>query len=165
MKTMRALFLVLFVFFVVSAAGAAGDLPAKVIRVIDGDTVEARLADTGIIERIRIIGLDTPELHHPRKPVEYYAQEAKERAELLLLGKSIKLRLDETNTVKGHRGRYRRLLAHVIFSQGAYFAESMILEGYAHAYLKYPFDPALMERFRDAEKQARQSGRGLWKQR
>ena len=71
--------------------------------------------------------------------------------------------MDQANAATGHRDRYRRLLAHVVLPDGRMFAEVMIQEGYGHALTRYPFDPALMERYRQAEKEAREKQRGLWK--
>ncbi len=138
------------------------DLVATVTKVVDGDTVHVRIKSTGIKEKVRIIGLDTPELHHPRKPVQYFAKEAKVQAEKLLKDKTITLRLDQVNVAKGHRDRYGRLLAHVILSDGTSFAERMIRDGFGHAYVKYPFDPQFMERYRRAEREARKSNKGFW---
>ena len=158
---------ILAVFFSVALASdqpaTHSDLIATVTKVVDGDTIHVRIKSTGIKEKVRIIGLDTPELHHPRKPVQYFAKEAKVQAEKLLKDKTITLRLDQVNVAKGHRDRYGRLLAHVILPDGTYFAERMIRDGFAHAYVKYPFDQQLMERYRRAEREAREAKRGLWK--
>ena len=158
---------ILAVFFSVALASdqpaTPSDLIATVTKVVDGDTIHVRIKSTGIKEKVRIIGLDTPELHHPRKPVQYFAKEAKVQAEKLLKDKTITLRLDQVNVAKGHRDRYGRLLAHVILPDGTYFAERMIRDGFAHAYVKYPFDQQLMERYRRAEREAREAKRGLWK--
>ncbi len=140
----------------------ASEIPCDVVRVVDGDTIKVRL--DGKVETVRIIGLDTPETKHPKKPVEYFGKEATAKAKELLSGKTVTLRMDQTNAAKKHRDRYGRLLAHVVLPDGRMFAEVMIREGYAHAYTKYPFDSELMERYRKAERKAREANRGLWKQ-
>jgi len=162
MKKRVTLTIIISLLLLTAAVSPADDLTADVVKVVDGDTVHVKIKSTGIKEKVRIIGLDTPELHHPRKPVQYFAREAKIQAEKLLKGKTITLKLDQTNAAKGHRDRYGRLLAHVILPDGTYFAERMIRDGFAHAYVKYPYDPQLMERYRQAEREARKAKRGLW---
>ena len=162
MKKRVTLTIIMSLLLFAAAVSSADDLTANVVKVVDGDTVHVKIKSTGIKEKVRIIGLDTPELHHPRKPVQYFAREAKVQAEKLLKGKTITLKLDQTNAAKGHRDRYGRLLAHIILPDGAYFAERMIRDGFAHAYVKYPYDPQLMERYRQAEREARKAKRGLW---
>lgn len=151
MKKRVTLTIIMSLLLLAAAVSPADDLAADVVKVVDGDTVHVKIKSTGIKEKVRIIGLDTPELHHPRKPVQYFAREAKVQAEKLLKGKTIALKFDQANAAKGHRDRYGRLLAHVILPDGKYFAERMILDGFAHAYVKYPYDPQLMERYRHAE--------------
>lgn len=140
------------------------EIIGRVVRVIDGDTFVVRLQQSGIEERVRVIGLDTPETKHPRKPVEYYGREASTQAKKLLDRQTIILRLDQANAHLGHRDRYQRLLAHPRLPDGAWFAERMIGEGYGHALTRYPFDAALQERYRAAERTAREAGLGLWSQ-
>ena len=49
----------------------AADQPYRVVQVLDGDTIVVRRAG-GVDETIRLLGVDTPETHHPRKPVQCY---------------------------------------------------------------------------------------------
>jgi micrococcal nuclease len=80
---------------------------ATVVTVIDGDTLDVRIA--GRRERVRLIGIDTPETVHPTKPVECFGPEASARAaELLPVGSVVLLRRDVEA-----RDRYDRLLAYV----------------------------------------------------
>ena len=60
------------------------------MRVIDGDTVNVQL-DGGTIERIRLIGIDTPEVADPRKPVQCFGREASAHAHELLDGQTVAL--------------------------------------------------------------------------
>ena len=133
---------------------------AEVTRIIDGDTFEVRI--DGQVEKIRIIGLDTPELHHPKKPVQYFAKEAKQHATELLQGQTVELRFDDANKAKNHRGYYGRLLCHVVLKDGQNFALEMIRDGYGHALTRYPFDSDMMDAYRKAEREAREQKRGLW---
>jgi micrococcal nuclease len=122
------------------------------VRVVDGDTI---VLDGG--ERVRLIGVDTPELHHPAKPVQYFAHEAKERTVALAQGRRVGLEYDHQR-----RDRYGRTLAYVFLPDGTLLNLRLIEEGYGFAYTKYPFRPDYMARFRNAERVARTQSHGLW---
>ena len=122
------------------------------VRVVDGDTI---VLDHG--ERVRLIGVDTPELHHPVKPVQYFAREARDRARELVAGRRVWLEYDQTR-----RDRYGRTLAYVFLADGTMLNLRLIEEGYGFAYTKYPFRADYMGRFRAAEGRARVGVRGLW---
>ncbi|MDP8223795.1 MAG: thermonuclease family protein [Candidatus Lernaella stagnicola] len=157
----RLFFLVGLLVFLTAASGFAAEYNVTYTRVVDGDTFVVQ-HENGAIDKVRIIGLDTPELHHPRKPVEFFAKEAKEKAVSLVLNKKLVLRTDPTNAARNHRGRYGRLLVNVYLPGNRDFALVMIREGYAHAYVKYPFTAERMNRYRQAERKARREERGLW---
>ncbi len=122
-------------------------------RVIDGDTF---VLENG--EKVRLIGVDTPETVHPSKPVEYYGREASDFATALLEGKNARLEYDQQRIDK-----YGRTLAY-IWVGNLFVNAELIKQGYAHAYMKYPFMQERMEYFRLLEKEARENGRGLWGQ-
>ena len=122
-----------------------------VVRVIDGDTV---VLETG--DRVRLIGVDTPETVHPSKPVEHYGKEASAYTKGLLEGKTVRLEYDQQT-----RDRYGRILAYV-FRDSLFINAELIKQGYAHAYTRYPFKQEYMDLFRSLEQKARESGRGLW---
>lgn len=149
--------LALAVLCVVALARAATEKPeltsATVIvrRVVDGDT--AVLADG---ERVRYIGLDTPELHHPRKPVEYYAREAAEFNRKLVEGKSVRLEFDVQR-----RDRYGRLLAYLFLDDGTFVNGELLRQGYAQL-LTIPPNVKYTARFVELQREARQAKRGLW---
>jgi micrococcal nuclease len=147
---MNKISIILFFIFLALPV-AAGDLSATVTHVVDGDTIHVRLAESGIDENVRIIGMDSPEMGKRDRKPESGAIEATARARELLDGKKIFLRLDPANIGIGHRDRYRRLLAHVILPDGSFFAETMIAEGHAKALLHFAFDPELMKRYQKAE--------------
>ena len=140
-------------------AVVAGPWEGTVNRVVDGDTIVVDVG--GLWETVRIIGIDTPEIVDPRKPVEAFAKEASDYTKLTLTGKAVKLVADPGNSHIGHRDRYGRMLAYV-WAGESFFNEKIIRDGYAHAYTKYPFRQDYMELFRAAEKEAREAGRGLW---
>jgi len=96
----------------------------------------------------------------PRKPVEYFGEEASRFTASLLKSQKVHL---EIQTIPTSRDRYGRLLAFVFRQNDNLLVNKEIIRhGYGHAYVKYPFDPARMEEFRAAEREARESKRGLW---
>ena len=79
---------------------------ATCIRAVDGDTIIVNIA--GQKERVRLIGVDTPETKHPRKPVQRYGKEAYNFTWRMAEGKKVRLEFDQNQ-----RDRYKRLLAYV----------------------------------------------------
>jgi micrococcal nuclease len=140
----------LALFFFAASGSIAGDI-FLVTRAVDGDTIV--LADK---ERVRLIGVDTPELHHPRKPVQYYAEEAYRFTQRIVEGKKVRLEYDWQR-----RDRYGRLLAYVYLPDGTFLNAELIRQGYGHAYTKFPFK--YLDEFRRLEREARKTGKGLWR--
>ena len=133
--------------------------PARVERIVDGDTIVVSFdpaTGLGTRENIRLIGVDTPETVDPRKPVQYYGAEASRFVTDSILGKTVHLAFEPTL-----RDYFGRLLAYAFLEDGTCFNMAIIAEGYGFAYTKYPF--LFMDDFRTAERQARESKRGLWK--
>ncbi|HEY7070827.1 MAG TPA: thermonuclease family protein [Acidimicrobiales bacterium] len=129
---------------------------ATVVRVVDGDTIVARLGTH--TETIRLIGIDTPESVAPHRAVECYGHEASTRL-TSLLPPGTPLRL--TRDVEA-RDRYHRLLAYVERAQDGLFVNlDQVDAGYAAS---FPFPPNVAHRtqFEDAERRARVAGLGLW---
>lgn len=118
-------------------------------RVIDGDTFE-----TADELRVRLIGVDTPEVHGKSEP---YGQEASAFSKEQLTGRKIWMFRDVSDT-----DRYGRLLRYV-FLQGdnMMFNERLVTEGFAQPYT-YPPDVLFAEQFVDAGKKARADNKGLW---
>jgi micrococcal nuclease len=125
----------------------------SVTRVIDGDTIEVMYH--GVPTRVRYIGVDTPETVHPSKPVECFGVEASAKNKALVLGQEIRLERDISDT-----DRYGRLLRYV-YVDDVFVNHVLVAEGYAHA-RSYPPDVAFSDIFRQAEREAREAGRGLW---
>ena len=119
-------------------------------RVIDGDTLEL---STG--ERVRLIGVDTPETKDPRKPVQYFGQEATAFTRRMVEGKRVRLEYDQER-----RDKYGRTLAYVYLEDGTFLNAEIIRQGYGFAYTRFPFK--YLEEFRKLEGEAREAGRGLW---
>jgi len=139
-----------------ASAATASDL-VRCVEVVDGDTLKVELG--GTIERVRLIGVDTPETVHPQKPVEYFGKEASEFTRRLTEGQLVRLERDPSNA---DRDRYGRLLRYVYLEDGRLLNAEIIAEGYGFAYVKFPFER--MEEFRELEREAREKGRGLWDQ-
>lgn len=130
---------------------------ATVVRVVDGDTIRVRLDGDGE-ERVRLIGIDTPETKDPRRPVQCYGREAAARTvSLLPPGTRVRLERDVEP-----RDRYGRLLAYVYrASDGLFVNLALVREGYALV-LTIPPNVAHAEEFVAAARGAREAGRGLW---
>lgn len=122
----------------------------KVVRVIDGDTIEIEGG-----QRVRYIGIDTPETVDPRKPVQCFGKEASDKNKELVAGKEVKLEKDVSETDK-----YGRLLRYVYV--GNIFANDyLVRQGYAHA-SSYPPDVKYQDQFTQAQTEARVNHSGLW---
>jgi micrococcal nuclease len=139
----------------VLAADVAGAEQAKVARVVDGDTLVVQIGAR--TEKVRLIGVDTPESVDKHRPVEAYGKEASAFTRRLAEGKSVRLE-GEVGTLD--RDKYGRLLRYVLLPDGMLLNAEIIRQGYGHAYLRYPF--AKMEEFRALEREARDRGLGLW---
>ena len=123
----------------------------KVKRAIDGDTI---LLTNG--ERVRLIGVDTPEMKHPQKPVERFGKEAYLFTKKMVEGKEVRLKYDWPR-----KDKYDRLLAYVYLLNGTFLNAEIIKQGYGFAYTKYPFK--YIEEFRQYERDASENKRGLWR--
>ncbi len=123
---------------------------AKVSRVVDGDTIEL---DNG--QKVRYIGIDTPETVDPRKPVQCFGKEASKKNKELVEGKTVRLEKDVSD-----KDKYGRLLRYVYV--GDLFVNlELVKQGFAHSYT-YPPDVKYQEEILAAEQEAREASRGLW---
>jgi micrococcal nuclease len=127
------------------------------VRVVDGDTI---LLDGD--ERVRLIGVDTPELHRPNTPVQFYAREASAFTRRLVEHRRVRLEFDRTHPSDGYprRDKYGRTLAYVYLGDGTFVNLEIVRRGYGFAYTRFPF--RYLDEFRAAERAARESGAGLW---
>ncbi len=142
----------------VLAAAASGDAPAlqkgRVEWVSDGDTITVRIGETK--EKVRMVGIDTPELDDANPWWRALAERARDHARSRLLGRTVVL---EPDAIGADRDKYGRLLRYVILD-GEDVNEEMIREGYARAYTRFAFGRAT--RYREAEKAARAAKIGRW---
>lgn len=122
-----------------------------VTKVIDGDTIEIEGH-----RKVRYIGIDTPELHHPKKSVQCFGKEAQIMNSTLVEGKEVRLDKDVSNT-----DRYGRLLRYV-YNGDLMINDYLVRQGYARA-ATFPPDVKYAAKFRQAEQEARENSRGLWK--
>lgn len=130
---------------------------ATVIVVIDGDTVDLRLSG-GDRERVRLIGIDTPETKRPDTPVECFGKEAASAlASLLPKGTEVTIERDVEL-----RDRFGRLLGYLYRADDGLFVNfEMVRTGFAVA-LTFPPNVTYADEFREASAAARDSGTGLW---
>lgn len=125
--------------------------PVRVQRVVDGDTFVAGG------ERVRLLGINTPESVDPRRPVERYGKEAAAFTRRLLTGRSVLLRPGTQP-----RDRYGRLLAWVwLAGDGRFVNGELVRLGYAQVYT-FPDNPEHADLLLICEREARAAGRGLW---
>ncbi|MDF2681854.1 MAG: nuclease [Brevibacillus sp.] len=128
-----------------------GEMEATVQRVVDGDTVEL---STG--EKVRLIGVDTPETVKPNHPVEPYGKQASDFSKQLLTGQKVTLKFDVEPYDK-----YKRLLAYMYLQDGTFVNEKLVRDGYARI-MTIPPNVAYSDLFLEAEREARENNRGLW---
>ena len=137
-----------------ASVASAESLEGLVVRVVDGDTIQVRVADR--LEKVRYIGVNTPEVHHPRKGEEPGGREAAEVNRRLIEGKTVRLELDVQE-----RDRYGRLLAYVWVGDVMVNAELVRL-GYAQV-MTVPPNVRYQQLFLKLQREAREAGRGLWR--
>ena len=132
--------------------GVDHDATATVTRVVDGDTVDISPSVEGL-SRIRLIGMDTPEVYRGTQP---YGPEASDFAKQALEGQEVVLELDVRKV-----DPFGRLLAYVYLPGGEMFNETLLTEGYAQV-ATYPPNVKYVDRFLQAQREARAASRGLW---
>lgn len=137
----------------------------KITKVVDGDTVYARFKD-GQEEKVRLIGIDAPEINHPHKGLEPFGHEAEVYAREALHGATAWLEFD-----LGERDQYGRLLAYLWLSAPAEVNEKsireqmfnaiMLTEGYA---VQVTFEPNVKyyDYFSAFAAEAKNKKKGLW---
>jgi len=133
----------------------ARELRGRVVRITDGDTIRVALA--GGVERVRYIGIDTPEEVRPDTPVQCYARRAAAENARLVAGREVRLVLDVE-----HRDRFGRLLAYVYRDgDGLFVNAELVRSGFART-LTIPPNVRYAARFAALARQARRASRGLW---
>ena len=138
----------------VAGSASAAPIDGIVVRVVDGDTIDVQLADR--VEKVRYIGVNTPEIHHPIKGEEPGGREAAEVNRRLVAGRHVRLELDVRT-----RDRYGRLLAYVWLGDTMVNAE-LVRRGYAQV-MTVPPNVRYQDLFLKLQREARDAGRGLWR--
>jgi len=171
----RLLPLVLAVFIIFTLSGCifypekvAEDLVltrVRVTRIVDGDTVYVRFS-SGLEEKVRLIGVDAPEINHPTKGEEHFGVESAEYAYNLLDNIVAWVEFDE-----GERDQYGRMLAYLWLEKPEAASETeirkkmfnarLLLDGYARQVIFQP-NVKYVEYFSAFVNEARRNKRGLW---
>jgi micrococcal nuclease len=132
----------------------ADAVTVRVERVVDGDTFIAAVA--GRSERVRLIGVDTPETVDPNRPVQPYGEQASDFAKQMLGGRTVRLVGDVEP-----RDKFGRVLAYVWLPDGTFWNALLAAEGYAQL-ITIPPDVTYASLFRRLVEEARSANRGLW---
>jgi micrococcal nuclease len=133
---------------------AASAPRVRVLEAIDGDTIRVELPD-GRPDTVRLLGIDTPETHHPTKGVECFGPEAAAYTARRLTGEVVQLEFDVER-----RDLYGRRLAYVIV-EGHRFDDELLRRGFARLLVIDPNRAHARDLLR-AELAARHARRGLW---
>ncbi|MDB5186168.1 MAG: hypothetical protein JWL85_691 [Candidatus Saccharibacteria bacterium] len=127
----------------------------RVTQFADGDTITVDM--NGKEEKIRMIGVDTPETHDPRKAVQCFGQAASDFTKQLIGSNTVRLEADDLSS---NRDRYDRLLRYVYLPDGRLVQAEIIKQGYGFAYTSFPFTKS--DEFKSYEQAAKSSNLGLW---
>ena len=136
-------------------APPVSSIKARVVRVIDGDTIEVSIS--GTIYKVRYIGIDTPELDDERPEFCALAQEATRYNRQLVEGENVRLEKDVSETDK-----YGRLLRYV-YVENTFVNAELVRQGLAWAKTYEP-DTKYQGTLEEAEAEARQDKIGIWQE-
>jgi len=129
----------------------------KVTRVIDGDTIEL---ETG--QKVRYIGINTPETVDPRKTTECFGLESSQKNKELVEGKTVRLEKDVSETDKyGRLLRYVYLMPGNVGSDQIFVNDYLVRQGFAYE-STYPPDVKYQNQFTSAQQEAMSKNIGLW---
>jgi len=123
---------------------------SRVVYIYDGDTVKLANGD-----KVRYLGIDTPEMNYKNPPAEHFAKAAKEFNESLVAGKVVRLQFDAQR-----RDKYNRLLAHV-YVDDIHVNARMVEEGYAKV-LVIPPNTKYADQFLKLQLMAKSEEKGIW---
>lgn len=151
--------------FLAQKAGGASGITRTIARnqpglyavnkFVDGDTIAVDM--NGRVEKVRFIGVDTPETHKPNTPVQCYGPAAAAFTKAAIGNGRVRLVSDSLST---DRDRYGRLLRYVYLPDGTNLDELLIRNGYGFYYPYFPFSKSA--RFDAAERAAMAAHQGLW---
>ncbi|QQE11168.1 thermonuclease family protein [Planctomycetota bacterium] len=140
---------------------------AYVTKIIDGDTIIVTIPDlydelgNPLQERIRLWGLDTPEIQRTRadqiiRKAEPYSGQATQLTRQLSEGKTIQLKLQKSRL----RGQFGRLLAYIILPDGSDLGEHLLISGFAAVELRWHHQK--LQRYQLLEQSAKRGQVGMW---
>jgi len=146
----------------------------KLLYIVDGDTIAVFYY--GHKEKVRLLGIDTPESKANRRAHYQAKRYHKDLNTIVKLGKAAKTHLrellsgythvclvyDQNNAYSGHRDRYGRLLAYVYTPDGKFINKLMLEDGYAYLLTQYPLEPRYERILRQAFRYAVENEKGLW---
>ena len=131
----------------------------KVIKIYDGDTIT--ISDGTHEIRVRLIGIDTPEMNEKNPILRNLANQAKDYLSSLILNQFIYLQLDHFNEKSMHLDKFGRLLAYVYrFSDNLFVNAQMMRMGFSQEYERYAFEQ--LHYFRKLAAQAKAEKLGIW---
>ena len=145
----------LLILLPIPVSSQADSATVQVVRIIRGDTIEVCCV-FGDRVKVRYIGVDTPETHHPMRGVEPYGMEAAEANRKLVDGKTVRLEFDVQQFDK-----YGRTLAYVYLEDGTFVNAWLVEHGYAMV-MTVPPNVKYQDLFLRLQREAREAGRGLW---
>ena len=134
------------------------DRLARVTKIVDGDTIDVAIPDGNrSTTRIRLWGVDTPEVAGPYTEQMYFGPQASTFTRTMMLGQQARIELSPLRT----RDKYDRLLAYVYHADtGEMLNEALLRTG--HAYADTRFDHEHKNEFARLERRAREHKVGLW---
>jgi micrococcal nuclease len=128
----------------------------RVSSVHDADTLTVRLSSG--VEKVRLIGIDSPELEDERPEYRTFGFAARDYARSRVDGATVTLAVDSKQS---NRDKYGRLLRYVILGDGTNLNEELVRKGYAKVYERFSFD--MKSEFKKAEAEAKRESLGLWR--
>ena len=154
LRARRAASLALLLVAFCASFASADALVGTVVRVVDGDTIHVRVGER--LEKVRYIGVNTPEVHHPRKGEGPGGRDAMAINRTLVERRHVRLETDVQA-----RDRYGRLLAYVWVGETMVNAE-LVRRGYAQV-MTIPPNVRHQALFVKLQREAREGARGLWR--
>lgn len=126
----------------------------RVTRVVDGDTIVINYGSKK--EKLRLIGINTPETKHPTKGQELFGREASAYAKKLLGNRDVKVKFDVQK-----KDKYGRLLGYVYLEDGTFVNAHLVEQGYAQV-MTVPPNVKYADYFKGLQRKARSAKKGLW---
>ena len=130
-----------------------------VVRVVDGDTIDVRFDGVSTTQKIRLLGVNTPETVDPRRVVQCFGKQASSFMKALLTEKHIRLDADPE---ADERDKYDRLLRNIVLPDGTDVNASLVGSGYAYAYVSFPQNKQRQKQLTRLQEEAKTAKRGVW---